>query len=159
MKRQHAVILESIWETDSIITHFPDQRTGLLTPLLTCLTLLSFSLFTWTNYPKSNSLSLFCIFGQKFFKSYSSPLFPSEKNNLSPTSALQNNSKTFPNSVLVANSFQSRKNILSPIFFLTLKNSLFLPTNSLLLPPESKCCPLTLASVLACVHSVDDFLF
>ena len=44
MKRQHAVFLESIWETDSIITHFPASRTGLLTPLLTCFTLLSFSL-------------------------------------------------------------------------------------------------------------------
>ena len=37
MKWQHAVILESIWETDLIITRFPASRTGLLTPLLTCL--------------------------------------------------------------------------------------------------------------------------
>ena len=43
MKLQHAVILESIWETDLIITRFPAQRTGLLTPLLTCLTFLLYS--------------------------------------------------------------------------------------------------------------------
>ena len=53
---QHAVILESIWETDLNITHFPAQRTGLLTPLLTCLTFYFTLLlpFTWTNYSKSN---------------------------------------------------------------------------------------------------------
>ena len=43
MKRQHAVILESIGETESIISLFPAQRTGLLTPLLTCFALLAFS--------------------------------------------------------------------------------------------------------------------
>ena len=37
MKQQHDVILESTWETDLIITRFPASRTGLLTPLLTCL--------------------------------------------------------------------------------------------------------------------------
>ena len=69
MTRQHAVFLESISERDSIIIRFPAQRTGLLTPLLTCFTLLSFSLFTWTNYFESNSLSPFCLFGQKFSQS------------------------------------------------------------------------------------------
>ena len=122
MKRQHAVILEPIW--DSIIIHFPAQRTGLVTPLLTCLTLLSFSCFTWTNYFKSNSFSPFYIFGQKFSKSNSSSFFPLDKNILSPSPILQNYSKTLPNSVLAAKSFQPRKNVLSPIFFLTHKNSL-----------------------------------
>ena len=46
-------------------------------------------------------------------------LFSSYKNILSLNSILQNYSKTFRNSVLAANSFPSRKNILSPIFFLT----------------------------------------
>ena len=44
MKWQHAVILEPISETDSINILFPAQRTALLTPILTCFTLLSFSL-------------------------------------------------------------------------------------------------------------------
>ena len=112
MKRQHAVVLESIWETDSIITHFPVQRTGLLTPLLTCFTLLSFSLFTWTNYSKSNSLSPFCLLDKNFMSPNSSSLFSSDKNILSPTSILQKYSETIPNSVLAANSYQPRKNIL-----------------------------------------------
>ena len=43
MKWQHAVILEPICETDSIIIFLPAQRTGLLTPLLTCFTLVVFS--------------------------------------------------------------------------------------------------------------------
>ena len=68
MKRQHAVILESIWETDLIITRFPAQRTGLLTPLLTCLTSYFTLLlpFTWTNYSKSNSLSPFFFLDKNF---------------------------------------------------------------------------------------------
>ena len=68
MKQQHAVILESIWETDLIITRFPAQRTGLLTPLLTCLTFY-FTLFltvTWTNYSKSNSLCPFLFLDKNF---------------------------------------------------------------------------------------------
>ena len=44
MKWQHAVILESICETDSIINFLPAYRTGLFTHLLTCFTLLIFSL-------------------------------------------------------------------------------------------------------------------
>ena len=108
MKRQHAVTLESICETDSIIILFPAQRTGIFTLLLTCFTLLSFSLFTWTNYFKSNSLSPFCLSGQKFSRSNSSSLL-FDKNILSPTSILQKYSKTIPNSILVAKSFQFRK--------------------------------------------------
>ena len=88
MKWQNAVILEWIWERDSIIILFSAKRTGLLTPLLTCFTLLSFSLFTWTNYFKSNSLSPFCFLGQKISKSNSSSLFSSDKNILSPASIL-----------------------------------------------------------------------
>ena len=80
---------------------------------------------TWTNYFKSKSFSPFCFFGQKFSKSNFSSLFPSDKNILSPSPIPQKCSKTIPNSVLAAKSFQSWKNILSLIFFLTLKNSLF----------------------------------
>ena len=79
---QHAVILESIWETDLNITHFPVQPTGRLTPLLTCL--LYFSLLLGQNYSKSNSLSPFFFFGQKFSKSNSSSLFSLGENFLSP---------------------------------------------------------------------------
>ena len=77
MKQQHAVILESIWETDLIITRFPAQRTGLLTPLLTCLTFYFTLLlpFTWTNYSKSNSPSPF-FFLDKNFLSPIPPLSP-----------------------------------------------------------------------------------
>ena len=92
----------------------------------------------------------FLLFGPKFSKSNSSSLFSSDKN-LSPTSIPQNYSKTIPNSDLAAKSFQSHKNILSPIFFLTSKNNIFF----ILLPPESKRCPLTLALALACADSMD----
>ena len=47
----------------------------------------------------------------------------------------------------------------SKFLFLTQKKSLFLPTNSTLMPLESKKCPLTLASVLACVDSADELRF
>ena len=93
---QHAVILESIWETDLNITHFPVQRTGRLTPLLTRL--LYFSLLLGQIYSKSNSLSPFFFFGQKFSKSNSSPLFSLGENFLSPIPLLsplgRNYSKT-----------------------------------------------------------------
>ena len=63
MKWQHAVILEPICETDSILYFLPASSllTGLLTPhcssdSLYCSLLLP---FTWTNYSRSNSLSPF----------------------------------------------------------------------------------------------------
>ena len=43
MKCQHAVILKSTWERDATIIFFPAERTGLLSPLLTCFTFLFFS--------------------------------------------------------------------------------------------------------------------
>ena len=58
-------------------------------------------------------------FGQNFSKSNSSSLISSDKNIPSPISILQKYSKTIPNSVLAAKSIRSRKNILSPISFLT----------------------------------------
>ena len=58
-------------------------------------------------------------FEQKIPESNSSPLFSSDKNILIPTPTFQKYSKTIPNSVLAASSIQSRKNDLSPIFFLT----------------------------------------
>ena len=140
MKRQHAVILESIWETDSIITRFPAQRTGLLTPLLTCLTFYFTLLlpFTWTNYSKSNFLSPFFFLdkkflspipllsplGQKYFKSNfnSTKIFQDNSKschsrNFFRTS--QNFSKTIPSSVLAANSFSLRKNLLGHFHILS----------------------------------------
>ena len=133
MSWQHDVILEPLWETDLNITHFPVQRTGRLTPLLTCLPY--FSLLLGQNYSKSNSLSPFFFFGQKFSKSNSSSLFSLGENFLSPIPLLsplgrnysksnfiptsQKYSKTFPNSVLAAIPPQRYKNILSPIFLLT----------------------------------------
>ena len=53
----------------------------------------------------------------------------------------------------------SGHNIVSPIFFLTYKISLSLLTQFILLPLESKQCPLTLASVLACADSADELRF
>ena len=97
MKRQHAVILESTWETGLIITRFPAQRTGLLTPLLTCLTFLFTLLlpFTWTNYSKSNSLSPFFFLDENFLSTISllSPLGQkySKSNSLSPFFFLDEN--------------------------------------------------------------------
>ena len=133
MSWQHDVILEPLWETDLNITHFPVQRTGRLTPLLTCLPY--FSLLLGQNYSKSNSLSPFFFFGQKFSKSNSSSLFSLGENFLSPIPLLsplgrnysksnfiptsQKYSKTIPNSVLAAIPPQRYKNILSPIFLLT----------------------------------------
>ena len=115
---QHDVILEPTWETGLSITHFPVQRTGRLTPLLTCLPY--FSLLLGQNYSKSNSLSPFYFFGQKFSKSNSSSLFSLGENFLSPIPfsllldeiilspilILQNFSKTILNSVLVAKPIQ-----------------------------------------------------
>ena len=116
---QHDVILEPTWETGLSITHFPVQRTGRLTPLLTCLPY--FSLLLGQNYSKSNSLSPFYFFGQKFSKSNSSlslgknflsPILFSlllDEIILSPTPIPQNFSKTILNSVLVAKQIQSCK--------------------------------------------------
>ena len=59
MRWQLALNLEPIWETDSIIILLPHQRTGLLTPLLTCLTLLFFySLLGQYNLSPTPSLPL-----------------------------------------------------------------------------------------------------
>ena len=115
MKRQHAVILESIWETDLIITRYPAQRTGLLTPLLTCLT---FTLYSSSRFYLDKLFSVqlpFSLFllGQKFSKSNSSSLsLHLDKIILSPTPILQNYSNTILNSVLVAKPIQFCKIIL-----------------------------------------------
>ena len=92
IKRQHAVILESIWETDLNITHFPVQRTGRLTPLPTCLPY--FSLLLGQNYSKSNSLSPFYLFGQKNFLS-PTPLLSWRKFSKSNSSSLSSWTKLF----------------------------------------------------------------
>ena len=66
----------------AIISGDCDLRSGwnLVTPLVTCLTLLSFSLFSWTIDSKSNSLSALFPFGEKISKSNSSSLFSGTKN-------------------------------------------------------------------------------
>ena len=91
--------------------------------------------------------------------SHFSCLFSSDKNVLSPTSIPQKHSKTIPSSVLAAKSFRSRKKNLNPILCQTWKNSLFLLTHFILLPLESKPCPLRLASVLGCADSGDELRF
>ena len=164
MKWQHAVTLEPIWETESIIILFPALLTGLLTPLLTCFTLLSFALFTWTNFFKSNSLSPFCFFGQKFSKSNSSSHFSSDKNILSSTSILQKYSKfNFNSAKIFLDNFKfclSRKinsisqNYSKSHFFSDWKKIPLSAYKFILLPPESKRCPLALASAFACADSV-----
>ena len=120
MERQHAVILESIWVRDSIITHFPLLADG--TPYSSS-DLLYFTLLLPFYLNKLFQVELpflsFVFFGQKFSKSNSPSLFSSDKKILSSNSILQNYSKTIPISVLAAKTFQSRKNILSPFFFLT----------------------------------------
>ena len=123
MKRQHAVILESIWEMDSIIIFFPAQRTGLLSPLLTRFNLLSFSLlfgqivsspthflpvaFLDKNF--QSPISSLSSLGTKFSKSNFSSLFSSDQNIVSPTSISQKFSKPIPKSVLAAKWSQPRK--------------------------------------------------
>ena len=91
---QHAVFLESICQTNSIIKFFPAEGTGFLTPLLTCSPSLFFYLFfeqtilsptsflpfipwtnysqvpfsrcfLWTKYFKSKIFFPLCLFGQK----------------------------------------------------------------------------------------------
>ena len=119
MKRQHAVILESIWETDSITTRFPASRTGLLTPLLTCFTLLSFSLLLGQiilsptpSLPFSFWTRIFEFSKSKFLSS-----LLSDKKILSPTSTLQKYSKTILNFVLATKFIPiSQKYSKSPFF-------------------------------------------
>ena len=86
-------------------------------------------LFTWTNYSKSN------------------------------TNSKKKHFKTISFLVLVAEFLHFYKIILNPTFFLCTKNSLFLLTYSTRLPLESKQCPLTVASVLACADSVEELRF
>ena len=150
-------------ERDSIIIRFPAYRTGLLTHLLTCFTLLSFSLLLGQNYSKSNFLLPFAFLDKNFQSPNFSSLFSLDKNIPNPASISQKYSTTknskIPISVLAAKSIQFYKNILNPTLFLTKKNSLFLPTNYILLPLDSKQSPPTLASVLACADSADELRF
>ena len=112
MKWQNAVILEPISERDWIIIFLPAQRTGLLTPLLTCFTLLFLSPFFGQLIPSPTPLLPFTLldkiilspillpflFGQNNSKSKFPLLFafPGLKI-LSPTQNLQKYSKShFP---------------------------------------------------------------
>ena len=158
MNWQHAVILESICETNSIILSLPIYRTGFLTPVLTSFNLLSSLLgqiiFSPTPFLPFSPLHKIIL--------SSIPLLFSAllgQKNLSATPIPRKYSKTILSSVLAANSFHFYKSILSPTFLLTYKNSLLLLTYSIHLPLESKQCPLTPASVLACADSVDEHRF
>ena len=143
--------------TRSLFSFPPSGRDS--SPLFWLALLYSPSPFFWTNCFYSDSFSPFCSFGQTISESNSSSLFSSGRYNLRPTSLLQKWSKTIPTSVLASKSIQSHKNILSTIFLLTWKNFTFLLQFFILLPLESKQCPLTLASVLACADSADELLF
>ena len=132
---------------------------GLDSLLLFWLALLySPSPFYSTNYSKSNSLSPFCLSGKKNFKAKF--LFSSRfgqkysKSNFNSTKIFSGNSKSCLSCKII------------PILQKFSKSHFFsdvekfpLPTNSILLPPESKWCPLTLASALACADSVDELWF
>ena len=71
MERQHAAILESICETNSIKYFNPAERTGLLTPFLTCFTLLFRSILLGPKNSKSKFTLFFALLGQKNSKSKS----------------------------------------------------------------------------------------
>ena len=121
---QHAVTLESICATNSIIIFVPVQRTGLLTLLLTCSSLLFSSLLLLGRLFSVQLLFCFCLFGQKYYKSKFCLFFAllgrkfKCNSNLAKRfednsdfclsrrfcSILQKNSKTISISVLVANS-------------------------------------------------------
>ena len=98
MKWQHALILEPIWETDLIIIFLPAELTGILTRLLTCVTLRPFSLLlSWKNLFSVQFLFLL-LFGQKYSKSQFPLLFvlPGQKN-VNPIPILRKYSKSnFP---------------------------------------------------------------
>ena len=68
--------------------------------------------FTWTSFSKSNPLSPFCLFGQKFSKSNFFSLFSLDKNILSPTPIPQKYSKTIPFPEFAKN---SKSNFLSDL--------------------------------------------
>ena len=108
--------------------------------------------FTWKNYSKSNPLLPFILLDKiipnpipllsslrtKIFsrKSLFFLLFPDEK---------------------ISVQLQIEKNYCKSNCFLLL--TLLLLTHSILLPRESKQCPLTLASILACADSADELRF
>ena len=84
MKRQHAVVLQQIWETDSIFILFPAERSGLLTPLLTCFTLLSFSRLFGQIILSPTPFLPFAFLDKKFLSPFSLPGSLWGKNFLSP---------------------------------------------------------------------------
>ena len=139
--------------------NFPSRLTD-GTPYSSSNLLSSFLLLpsTWIKYSKSNFLSPF--YSDKIIPSPNSLLsllFLNKKTKHAPN--LQNYSKTISFSALAANFFPIYKNILSFTFFPTHENSPFLLTHSMLLPLESKQCPLKPASVLACADAVDELWF
>ena len=158
MKWQHAVFKKSICETNLIIIFLPVKTDG--TPYSFSDLLYSSLLFTWTNYFQSNSLSPFSSFKPNYSKCNPFSFLCSfwTKNSKSNS----NSTKRFWDYSILCLSYKFTpilQKIPSPKTFLTHKNSLFLLTNSILMPLESKQYPLTPASVLACVDSVDEFRF
>ena len=119
----------SLWsrsgETHSIISAFPAERTGLLTPLLTSFALLAFSVLLEQFNLSPTPILIFAILDKNFL---SPILLPSSIRTKIFQVQFQFHKKfpkTIPNFDLAAKSFQSRKKIVIPIFFLTEKNSLF----------------------------------
>ena len=158
MKWQHAVVMESIWETDSIKNFLTTKRTGCLTPLLTSFTSLFFSLLPGQII--QNPIHLPLLFGQKnpqskFSLHFALPWQKNAKSNFKSAKLLWDNfilclnRKSFP--ILQKN---SKSHFASDLEKLPL-----LLTHSILLLLESKQCPLTLALVLACADSVDQLRF
>ena len=68
------LFLEMICETDSFVFFLPTERTGLLTPLLTCFTLLLLSLLLGPNTLSPTSFLLFTLL-DKIMLSQNFPLF------------------------------------------------------------------------------------
>ena len=140
MKWQHAVILMSMCEMNSIINFLSAYRTGLLTPLLTWFRFLFFLPFLL-----GQTILSPCSPSHFFFRANCS------KTNFSSIFAFPGLKTLRPTPI--------QFNAPSSVSFLALENFRFLPIHSILLPLESKQCPQTPASVLACADSLEDLCF
>ena len=152
MKWQHAVILESIWGTDSIIIHFPVLADGTPYSSSDLLTLLSFSLLLGQNYSKSNSLSPFNLLDNNFLSPIPLLLLLAQKfskSNSNFAKIFQDNSK-FCLSRKFIPTWQKHSKTIPNCVFVDFLHSCH---------RSIKRCPLTLASVLACADSADELRF
>ena len=125
--------------------------------------------FTRTIFSICNSLSPCYSLGRKFSKTESSSLLSSDKIIRSPiflptylrTQLFYIKIHSFLCSSWIENSRSKSKleKFSKSSFLPDSKKSLFLLTHNILLPLESKHCPLTPASVHACADSVDELRF